>query len=100
MLTSWMREKWVAADTGSFKKRSTASGKLKAEISLELESTAKPDGALLSWLSAEIEVSPSCAGFDPRIHLLTRKDGLHRTSGLPEVRTFKCRKSGRPDVRC
>jgi len=26
---------------------------------------------------------------DPRIHLLAKKDGLHRTSGLPEVRTFK-----------
>ena len=38
-------------------------------------------------------------GLDPRIHLLAKKDGLHRTSGLPEVRTFKCRKSGKPDLR-
>ncbi len=33
-------------------------------------------------------------------HLLAKEDGLHRTSGLPEVRTStKCRKSGIPDLR-
>jgi hypothetical protein len=35
-------------------------------------------------------------GLDPRIHLIANKDGLHRTSGLPEVRTKACRKSGKP----
>jgi hypothetical protein len=52
-------------------------------------------------------------GLDPRIHLLllTKKDGLHRNSGLPELRTkhrnsglpelrTKRRKSGKPDLRC
>jgi hypothetical protein len=38
--------------------------------------------------------------YDPRIHLLTKKDGLHRNSGLPELRVFKRRKSGKPDLRC
>jgi len=27
-------------------------------------------------------------------------DGLHRNSGLPELRIFKRRKSGKPDLRC
>jgi hypothetical protein len=44
-------------------------------------------------------------GLDPRIHLLRKKvfakmDGLHRNSGLPELRNIICRKSGKPDLRC
>jgi hypothetical protein len=45
-------------------------------------------------------------GLDPRIHLLREKvltkiDGLQRTSGLPEFRTIiRCLKSGKPDLRC
>jgi hypothetical protein len=40
------------------------------------------------------------AGLDPAIHHLRKKnshevDGLHRTSGLPEVRTNECRKWGK-----
>jgi hypothetical protein len=38
-------------------------------------------------------------GLDPRIDLSAKRDGLHRTSGLPEVRSFEGRKSGRLDVR-
>ena len=39
-------------------------------------------------------------GIDPRIHLLAKEDGLHRTSGLPEVRTStECRKPGIPGLR-
>jgi hypothetical protein len=39
-------------------------------------------------------------GLDPRIHLLAKEDGLHRTSGLPEVRTStECRKPGIPGLR-
>jgi hypothetical protein len=42
-------------------------------------------------------------GLDPRIHrkslLFVKAMGLHRTSGPPEVRTYKCRKSGKPDLR-
>jgi hypothetical protein len=43
--------------------------------------------------------------YDPRIHLLRKKlfakmDGLQRNSGLPEFRTHKRRKSGKPDLRC
>jgi hypothetical protein len=43
--------------------------------------------------------------YDPRIHLLrkrgfTKMDGLHRNSGLPELRTIIRRKSGKPDLRC
>jgi hypothetical protein len=43
--------------------------------------------------------------YDPRIHLLCEKvfpkmDGLHRNSGLPELRTITRRKSGKPDLRC
>jgi len=42
---------------------------------------------------------------DPRIHLLRKKaftkmDGLHRNSGLPELRIIMRRKSGKPDLRC
>src|SRR5262249_10929439 len=40
----------------------------------------------------------------PRVHLFVRKfcewDGLHRNSGLPELRIIKRRKSGKPDLRC
>jgi hypothetical protein len=44
-------------------------------------------------------------GLDPRIHLLAKKssrekDGLHRNSGLPELRSIMRRKSGKPDLRC
>jgi hypothetical protein len=44
-------------------------------------------------------------GLDPRIHLLRKKlvpkmDGLHRNSGLPELRSIMRRKSGKPDLRC
>jgi hypothetical protein len=52
-------------------------------------------------------------GLDPRIHRLRKSihrlrkkslvesDGLHRTSGMPEVRiTIKGLKSGKPDLRC
>jgi hypothetical protein len=43
-------------------------------------------------------------GLDPRIHLFaksfSKKDGLHRNSGLPELRSFMRRKSGKPDLRC
>jgi len=44
-------------------------------------------------------------GRDPRIHLLRKKgltkvDGLHRNSGLPELRSIIRRKSGKPDLRC
>ena len=43
--------------------------------------------------------------YDPRIHLLCKEvfakvDGLHRNSGLPELRTIIRRKSGKPDLRC
>ena len=43
--------------------------------------------------------------YDPRIHLLRKKvftkmDGLHRNSGLPELRRITRRKSGKPDLRC
>ena len=43
--------------------------------------------------------------YDPRIHLLCEEvflkmDGLHRNSGLPELRTIIRRKSGKPDLRC
>jgi hypothetical protein len=41
--------------------------------------------------------------YDPRIHLpetFHQGDGLHRNSGLPELRIFKSRKSGKPDLRC
>jgi hypothetical protein len=43
--------------------------------------------------------------YDPRIHLLreklfTKMDGLHRNSGLPELRSIMRRKSGKPDLRC
>jgi hypothetical protein len=38
--------------------------------------------------------------YDPRIHLLAKKDGLHRNSGLPELRNIMRRKSGKPDLRC
>ena len=42
--------------------------------------------------------------YAPRIHLLSKKsltkmDGLHRNSGLPELRSIICRKSGKPDLR-
>jgi hypothetical protein len=43
-------------------------------------------------------------GLDPRIHPLGKKfaklDGLHRNSGLPELRSIMRRKSGKPDLRC
>jgi hypothetical protein len=39
-------------------------------------------------------------GLDPRIHLLAKKDGLHRNSGLLELRIFTRRTSGKPDLRC
>jgi hypothetical protein len=43
--------------------------------------------------------------YDPGIHLLCKKvftkaDGLHRNSGLPELRNFMRRKTGKPDLRC
>jgi hypothetical protein len=43
--------------------------------------------------------------YHPRIHLSSRNvftniDGLHRNSGLPELRNIICRKSGKPDLRC
>jgi hypothetical protein len=43
--------------------------------------------------------------YDPRIHPLcakafTKMDGLHRNSGLPELRSIMRRKSGKPDLRC
>jgi hypothetical protein len=43
--------------------------------------------------------------YDPRIHLLRKKVvskmmGLHRNSGLPELRNIVRRKSGKPDLRC
>jgi hypothetical protein len=42
--------------------------------------------------------------YDPRIHLLrksfSQSDGLHRNSGLPELRSIMRRKSGKPDLRC
>jgi hypothetical protein len=42
--------------------------------------------------------------YDPRIHLLrkssSQNDGLHRNSGLPELRSIMRRKSGKPDLRC
>jgi hypothetical protein len=43
-------------------------------------------------------------GLDPRIHLVRKKsftktDGLHRNSGLPELRSIMRRKSGKPDLR-
>jgi hypothetical protein len=41
--------------------------------------------------------------YDPRIHRKKRfiqADGLHRNSGLPELRTIMRRKSGKPDLRC
>jgi hypothetical protein len=43
--------------------------------------------------------------YAPRIHLLRKKsltkmDGLHRNSGLPELRSIIRRKSGKPDLRC
>jgi hypothetical protein len=43
--------------------------------------------------------------YDPRIHPLRKKvstkmDGLHRNSGLPELRIIMRRKSGKPDLRC
>jgi len=30
----------------------------------------------------------------------TKMDGLHRNSGLPELRIIMRRKSGKPDLRC
>jgi hypothetical protein len=43
--------------------------------------------------------------YDPRIHRPSQKspsegDGLHRNSGLPELRIIVRRKSGKPDLRC
>src|SRR5262249_56504058 len=43
-------------------------------------------------------------GLDPGIHLLCKKvftkaDGLHRNSGLPELRNFMRRKTGKHDLR-
>jgi len=43
--------------------------------------------------------------YDPRIHLLCKKgfmkmDGLHRNSGMPELRSIKRSKSGKPDLLC
>jgi hypothetical protein len=29
-----------------------------------------------------------------------KMDGLHRSSGLPELRSIMRRKSGKPDLRC
>ena len=42
-------------------------------------------------------------GLDPGVHRIKwfiEEDGLHRNSGLPELRTIECRKSGKPDLRC
>jgi hypothetical protein len=43
-------------------------------------------------------------GLDPRIHLFAKgfakADGLQRNSGVPELRSFVRRKSGKPDLRC
>jgi hypothetical protein len=42
--------------------------------------------------------------YDPRIHRKKKRfiqgDGLHRNSGLPELRSIMRRKSGKPDLRC
>jgi hypothetical protein len=41
--------------------------------------------------------------YDPRIHRkknFIHSDGLHRNSGLPELRNIMRRKSGKPDFRC
>jgi hypothetical protein len=42
--------------------------------------------------------------YDPRIHQKKKRfiqgDGLHRNSGLPELRGIVRRKSGKPDLRC
>jgi hypothetical protein len=57
-------------------------------------------------------IYPTCASKMPEIgstrfrvvHLLRknflRRDGLHRNSGLPELRILMRRKSGIPDLRC
>jgi hypothetical protein len=41
-------------------------------------------------------------GLDPRIYRkkALHQDGLHRNSGLPELRRIMRRKSGKPDLRC
>src|SRR5262245_36630785 len=42
--------------------------------------------------------------YDPRLHHLRKNfcegEGLHRNSGLPELRSIMRRKSGKPDLRC
>jgi hypothetical protein len=41
--------------------------------------------------------------YNPGIHRKKRfvqEDGLHRNSGLPELRNIMRRKSGKPDFRC
>jgi hypothetical protein len=97
---------------------------LASELILRVEGHQHPDAPrLLALLRArrkrpcrrgggeerdELSPSESCGanyggvmrGLDPRIHLLTNKDGLHRNSSLPELRVFKRRKSGKPDLRC
>jgi hypothetical protein len=35
-----------------------------------------------------------------RKNFFTKIDGLHRNSGLPELRGIMRRKSGKPDLRC
>src|SRR5262249_42323978 len=42
----------------------------------------------------------SCAGLTRASIFLRRSDGLHRNSGLPELRIVVRRKSGEPDLRC
>jgi hypothetical protein len=41
--------------------------------------------------------------YDPRVHPsspnFAKRDGLHPNSGLPELRTIECRKSGKSDLR-
>ena len=42
----------------------------------------------------------SPAGLTRGSIISAKKDGLHRNSGLPELRNIVCRKSGKPDLRC
>jgi hypothetical protein len=49
--------------------------------------------------------APVTRGRDPRVHRASQNafcedDGLHRNSGLPELRRIMRRKSGKPDLRC
>jgi hypothetical protein len=64
-------------------------------------------GSPLARIGADLRVLVQrvMRGLDPRIHLLRKKvfakmDGLHRNSGLPELRSIMRRKAGKPDLRC